>query len=149
MVFVANLLRVSCLRKDAADCGVQNSMLERKGGQKVSAKKSREKNGKCITINKRTLEKTLKKRCLPTASATVAHYSGEQKKKKRSNGKQNISLPSRPGLELLAELKDAIKTKVAAIDQELLERVHADFLKRLETCIQENGHHLFDVICHK
>lgn len=39
----------------------------------------------------------------------------------------------------LGWLKDAIKNKVVAIDQQFLTRTHADFLKRIENCIQENG----------
>lgn len=49
----------------------------------------------------------------------------------------------------LAELKDAIKNKVAVVDQQLLQGVQADLLKRIEYCIQENGHHLSEVTFHK
>lgn len=48
----------------------------------------------------------------------------------------------------LAELKDAIKNEVAAVDQQLLQRVQADFLKRIENCIKENGHYLIEFIFH-
>lgn len=48
----------------------------------------------------------------------------------------------------LIELKEAIKEEVAAIDNALLTRVKDDFQARLEKCIQENGHHMLDVIFH-
>lgn len=49
----------------------------------------------------------------------------------------------------LAELKEKIRQEVATINGELMTRVMADFMRRLENCIQEDGHHLLDVIFHK
>lgn len=49
----------------------------------------------------------------------------------------------------LAALQEAIREEVATIDGELMTRVMADFSRRLEICIQEDGHHLSDVIFHK
>lgn len=46
----------------------------------------------------------------------------------------------------LNDLKNAIREEVATIDAELIARVMADFLRRLESCIQEDGHHMPDVI---
>jgi hypothetical protein len=40
------------------------------------------------------------------------------------------------------DLKEAIRL----IDRQLLARAMDDFKKRLENCIQEDGHHLTDII---
>jgi len=48
----------------------------------------------------------------------------------------------------LSDLKEAIREEVATIDREMLERVYADFQRRLENCIQESGHRLPDIIFH-
>jgi hypothetical protein len=48
----------------------------------------------------------------------------------------------------LADLKETIKQEEAAIDCEMLDRAYTAFQQRLESCIQENGHHLSDVIFH-
>jgi len=48
----------------------------------------------------------------------------------------------------LSDLKEAIREEVATIDREMVERVYVDFLRRLENCIQESGHHLPDIIVH-
>jgi transposase len=48
----------------------------------------------------------------------------------------------------LADLKEAIKQEVAAIDREMLDRTHTSFLQRLEMCIKGSGHHLSDIIFH-
>ena len=48
----------------------------------------------------------------------------------------------------LSDLKEAIREEVVTIDREMLERVYADFQRRLENCIQESGHHLPDIIFH-
>jgi hypothetical protein len=41
-----------------------------------------------------------------------------------------------------------MRVEVATIDREMLERVYADFQRRLENCIQESGHHLPGIIYH-
>ena len=46
----------------------------------------------------------------------------------------------------LEELKGAIRKEIGMINQELLERVVANFRERLQTCILQNGHHLSDTI---
>ncbi|KAG8280888.1 hypothetical protein J6590_070818 [Homalodisca vitripennis] len=47
-----------------------------------------------VHYNEKRLPKTPKnKQCSPKVSATVAHHSGEPRKKRRSNNKQRISLP--------------------------------------------------------
>ncbi|PSN48146.1 hypothetical protein C0J52_23764 [Blattella germanica] len=47
----------------------------------------------------------------------------------------------------LADLKEAIREEVAAIDGEVLDRSHNAFLQRsAESCIPGSGHHLSDVI---
>jgi len=48
----------------------------------------------------------------------------------------------------LSDLKEVIREELATIDREILERVYADFQRRLENCIQESGHHLPDIIFH-
>lgn len=48
----------------------------------------------------------------------------------------------------LLELKEAITEEVRAIDLELLARVMDNFRRRIENCIQEDGHHLSDIIFH-
>lgn len=48
----------------------------------------------------------------------------------------------------LDELKTAIIEGIAAIPVEVLVRVMQDFEKRLELCIQNDGHHLNDIIFH-
>jgi len=48
----------------------------------------------------------------------------------------------------LNELKDAIRQEVLTIDQQLLTREMDDFKWRIENCIQEDGHHLNDIIFH-
>lgn len=49
----------------------------------------------------------------------------------------------------LYELKTAIIEEIAAIPAQILVCVMQDFEKRLELCIQNNGHHLVDIIFHK
>lgn len=49
----------------------------------------------------------------------------------------------------LLQLKDAITEEVNLIGQDMLMRVRNDFLQRLETCIQVNGHHMHDIIFKK
>lgn len=46
----------------------------------------------------------------------------------------------------LIDLKDAITEEVNLIDQDMLTRVSNDFLRRLQTCIEADGHHMTDVI---
>ena len=46
----------------------------------------------------------------------------------------------------LEELKGAIRKQIRIINQELLERVEANFGERLQLCILQNGHHLSDII---
>jgi len=46
----------------------------------------------------------------------------------------------------LEELKGAIRKKIGTINQELLERVEANFQERLQMCILQNDHHLSDII---
>jgi hypothetical protein len=46
----------------------------------------------------------------------------------------------------LEELKGAIRKQIGMINQELLERVEANFRERLQMCILQNGHHLSDTI---
>jgi len=48
----------------------------------------------------------------------------------------------------LSDLKEAIREEMATIYREMLERVCADFQRRLENCIQESGHHLPNIIFH-
>ena len=48
----------------------------------------------------------------------------------------------------LGELKDAIRQEVLTINQQLLARVMDDFKRRIENCIQEDGHYLNDIIFH-
>uniref|UniRef100_A0A1B6CQC5 Tc1-like transposase DDE domain-containing protein n=2 Tax=Clastoptera arizonana TaxID=38151 RepID=A0A1B6CQC5_9HEMI len=44
----------------------------------------------------------------------------------------------------LGELRQSIEQNVAQINRQLLERVEANFKKRLHICQRENGHHLND-----
>jgi len=44
------------------------------------------------------------------------------------------------------ELKGDIHKQIGMINQELLERVVANFRERLQTCILQNGHYLSDII---
>jgi len=46
----------------------------------------------------------------------------------------------------LEELKGAIRKQIGMINQELLERVEANFRERLQMCILQNGRHLSDII---
>lgn len=46
----------------------------------------------------------------------------------------------------LDELKDAIKTGIALIDENLLQRVHSNFLDRLSSCYEQDGRHMLDVL---
>ena len=46
----------------------------------------------------------------------------------------------------LEELKGANRKQIGMINQELLERVLANFRERLQMCILQNGHHLSDII---
>jgi hypothetical protein len=46
----------------------------------------------------------------------------------------------------LSDLKEAISQEIHLIDHQLLARVMEDFKKRLENCIQKDGHHLTDII---
>jgi len=46
----------------------------------------------------------------------------------------------------LEEPKGAIRKQIGMINQELLERVEANFRERLQMCILQNGHHLSDII---
>ena len=46
----------------------------------------------------------------------------------------------------LLELKESIRQHIAQIDDDLLKRVDANFRTRLQHCINENGHHLLDII---
>jgi len=46
----------------------------------------------------------------------------------------------------LNDLKEAIHQEIRPIDRQLLARVMDDFKKRLENCIQEDVHHLTDII---
>ena len=48
----------------------------------------------------------------------------------------------------LDDLKRAIRVEVAQIDGAMLERVETNFKQRLRLCINENGHHMKDVIFH-
>lgn len=48
----------------------------------------------------------------------------------------------------LEELKNAIRVEVAQIDRAMLERVYANFEERLQKCINDNGHHMGDVVFH-
>lgn len=48
----------------------------------------------------------------------------------------------------LNELKEAIRQEITRINRDLLERVEANFRKRLQQCVNENGHHMLDVIFH-
>jgi len=48
----------------------------------------------------------------------------------------------------LNELKDAIWQEVLTIDHQLLAQAMDDFKWRIENCIQEDGHHLNDIIFH-
>jgi len=41
---------------------------------------------------------------------------------------------------MLNDLKEAIHQEIRPIDHQLLDRVMDDFKKRLENCIQEDGH---------
>jgi len=41
----------------------------------------------------------------------------------------------------LKELKGAIRKQIGMINQELMERVEANFRERLQICILQNGHH--------
>ena len=46
----------------------------------------------------------------------------------------------------LDELKEAIRQQITKINRDLLERVEANFLERLQQCVNENGHHMPDLI---
>jgi len=46
----------------------------------------------------------------------------------------------------LDELKDAIKTEIALIDENLLQRVHLNLLDRLSSCYEQDGRHMLDVL---
>jgi len=46
----------------------------------------------------------------------------------------------------LDDLKEAIRVEVAQIDRAMLERVEANFQERLQKCINENGHHMKDIV---
>jgi len=46
----------------------------------------------------------------------------------------------------LEETKGAICKQIGMINQELLERIEANFRERLQMCILQNGHHLSDII---
>ena len=46
----------------------------------------------------------------------------------------------------LEEVKGAIRKQIGMINQELLERVVANFRERLQMSILQNGHHLSDII---
>ena len=48
----------------------------------------------------------------------------------------------------LDELQNAVRVEVAQIDRAMLERVEANFHQRLQKCIDENGHHMRDVVFH-
>lgn len=52
-------------------------------------------------------------------------------------------------LRTLEELREAIRVEVAAIDRPMLERVEANFRDRHQHCINENGHHLQDIVFHR
>ena len=46
----------------------------------------------------------------------------------------------------LEDLKEGIPVEVAQIDRAILERVEANFQERLQKCINENGHHMKDIV---
>ncbi|CAI6353807.1 unnamed protein product [Macrosiphum euphorbiae] len=46
----------------------------------------------------------------------------------------------------LDELKDAIKTEIALIDENLLQRVHLNLLDQLSSCYEQDGRHMLDVL---
>jgi len=46
----------------------------------------------------------------------------------------------------LNDLKEAMHQEIRPIDHQLLACVMDDFKKRLENCIQEDSHHLTDII---
>ena len=46
----------------------------------------------------------------------------------------------------LDDLKEAIRVEVTQIDRAMLERVEANFQERLQKCINENGHHMKDIV---
>jgi hypothetical protein len=48
----------------------------------------------------------------------------------------------------LNELKDVIRQAVLKIDQQLLAQAMDDFKRRIENCIQGDGHNLNDIIFH-
>jgi hypothetical protein len=48
----------------------------------------------------------------------------------------------------IEELKEAIRHEITVINRDLLERVFVNFRTRLQQCIDENGHHMPDVIFH-
>ena len=50
------------------------------------------------------------------------------------------------GKQRTLELKGAIRKQIGMINQELLERVEANFRERLQMCILQNGHYLSDII---
>jgi hypothetical protein len=43
-------------------------------------------------------------------------------------------------------LKEAIRQQITKINRDLLERVEANFLERLQQFVNENGHHMPDLI---
>lgn len=47
------------------------------------------------------------------------------------------------------DLKDAIRAEILLINEELLQRVHSNFLDRLASCYKEYGRHMPDVIFKK
>jgi hypothetical protein len=49
----------------------------------------------------------------------------------------------------IAQLKNCIRNEVAAIPMAMIRRVMANFVKRLNTCVEIGGGHLSDVIFHK
>jgi hypothetical protein len=46
----------------------------------------------------------------------------------------------------LQTLKEAIRTEICLIPQEMLERVMRNFTSRLQQCLDNDGHHLADII---
>jgi hypothetical protein len=44
------------------------------------------------------------------------------------------------------ELKDSIHLEIANLEEEMLGRAMENFKKRLQECIQKEGHHLTDII---
>jgi len=44
------------------------------------------------------------------------------------------------------KLKDAIRREIQMIDQQTLKRVWENFRSKVKECINEDGHHLHDII---